>query len=167
MNPSTADATVDDPTVSKCIKLARFWEYGGIVLVNLFAWRATNKSVLRTVADPIGPRNDQEIMKALVGVEDVLLAWGNDGVFRDRSATVRALLKQFSKNYLCIKQNRSGEPVQRAAIKKVIGKTTQVVDRLLDHAEAKIEEVDPDDVVKKLIASFGNSSASSDSTPED
>ncbi len=55
---------------------------------------------------------------------------------------------------------------QRAAIKKVIGKTTQVVDRLLDHAEAKIEEVDPDDVVKKLIASSGNSPESSDSTPE-
>ena len=81
------------------------------MLVNLFAWRATDKSVLRTVSDPIGPRNDQEIMKALVNLDDVLLAWGNDGVFRDRSATVRALLKQFPKNYLCIKQNRSGEPV--------------------------------------------------------
>ena len=56
---------------------------------------------------------------------------------------------------------------QRAAIKKVIGKTTQVVDRLLDHAEAKIEEVDPDNVVKKLIASSGNSPASSESIPED
>ena len=51
---------------------------------------------------------------------------------------------------------------QRAAIKKVIGKTTQVVDRLLDHAELKIDEVDPEAVAKTLIGSFGNSPASSD-----
>jgi hypothetical protein len=55
---------------------------------------------------------------------------------------------------------------QRAAIRKVIGKTTQVVDRLLDHAELKIDEVDVDAVAQKLIASFGNSPASSDSTPD-
>ena len=55
---------------------------------------------------------------------------------------------------------------QRAAIKKVIGKTSQVVDRLLDHAELKIDEVDPEAVARKLIGSSGNSPASSDSTPE-
>ena len=42
----------------------------------------------------------------------------------------------------------------------MIGKTSQVVDRLLDHAEAQIETVDPDAVAKKLIASSGNSPAS-------
>ena len=50
---------------------------------------------------------------------------------------------------------------QREAIKKVIGKTSQVVDRLLDHAELKIDEVDPEAVAQKLIASSGNSPASS------
>lgn len=49
---------------------------------------------------------------------------------------------------------------QRAAIKKVIGKTSQVVDRLLDHAERKIDEVDPEAVAKTLIASSGSSPGS-------
>ena len=55
---------------------------------------------------------------------------------------------------------------QRAAIRKVIGKTNQVVERLLDHAERKIDGVDPEAVATKLIGSSGNSPASSDSTPE-
>lgn len=55
---------------------------------------------------------------------------------------------------------------QRAAIRKVIGKTNQVVERLLDHAEREIEGVDPEAVATKLIVSSGNSQASSDSTPE-
>src|SRR3989337_2952553 len=49
---------------------------------------------------------------------------------------------------------------QRAAIRKVIGKTNQVVDRLLNHAETKLDQVDPEAVATKLIGSFGNSQAS-------
>ena len=56
---------------------------------------------------------------------------------------------------------------QRAALKKVIGKTNQVVDRLLIHAETKLDGVDPEAVAKTLIGSSGNSEESSDSTPED
>ena len=54
---------------------------------------------------------------------------------------------------------------QRAAIRKLIGKTNQVVDRLLDHTETKLDQVDPDAVARTLIGSSGNSPASSDSIP--
>lgn len=110
LNPSTADATADDPTVKKCVKLARFWGYGGIVLVNLFAWRATEKKEIKTIYDPIGPNNDKEIQKALNDVDDVLVAWGEYGAYLNRSTKVRAILKQLPKKYVCIKQNISGEP---------------------------------------------------------
>src|SRR4051812_14962809 len=41
LNPSTADETSDDPTVASCTRRARAWGYGGLVVTNLFAFRAT------------------------------------------------------------------------------------------------------------------------------
>jgi hypothetical protein len=46
LNPSTADADVDDNTISKCIGFAKRWGHGGITVVNLYAWRATNPKEL-------------------------------------------------------------------------------------------------------------------------
>ncbi len=111
LNPSTADAHTDDPTVTKCLKLARFWGYGGIILVNLFAWRSTDKNEIRRVADPVGPDNDSTIRDTLATVDDILVAWGNDGVYLGRSGVVRTILARFQKRIFCIKENNTGEPV--------------------------------------------------------
>ncbi len=40
LNPSTADADTNDPTIEKCIKLARHWGYDRLDVVNLYAYRA-------------------------------------------------------------------------------------------------------------------------------
>lgn len=56
LNPSTADAQQDDPTLGKCIKFATSWDYGSLEVVNLFAYRATKPCELRKVSDPIGPK---------------------------------------------------------------------------------------------------------------
>lgn len=42
LNPSTADETANDPTILKCIKYARSWEHGGLLMLNLYAFRATD-----------------------------------------------------------------------------------------------------------------------------
>ena len=47
LNPSTADAQEDDPTIRRCIGFAKAWGYGGIVVTNLFAYRATNPKELK------------------------------------------------------------------------------------------------------------------------
>lgn len=49
LNPSTADATNDDPTIRRCTRFAQFWGYGAIEVVNLFAYRATRPIQLRCV----------------------------------------------------------------------------------------------------------------------
>ena len=79
-NPSTADADQDDPTIRRCVGFARQWGCEGIEVVNLYAFRSSNPKVLRTVARPAGPRN-QEIVEKLfaVAVADawpVVVAWG-------------------------------------------------------------------------------------------
>lgn len=73
LNPSTADGLVDDPTIRRCIGFARRDGYAGIIVANLFAWRATDPRELRELADPVGPECDKHI-KAMP--EDVVIAWG-------------------------------------------------------------------------------------------
>lgn len=92
LNPSTADASEDDPTIRRCIGFARAWGFGRLEVVNLFAWRATDPAALRGVADPVGPENDGHIMRAARGAKLVIAAWGAHGALLERGEEVRAML---------------------------------------------------------------------------
>lgn len=74
LNPSTADANTDDPTVRKCIGFARRLGFGGITIVNLFAYRATDPSQLRGATDPIGPANRSALKVLAYGF--CVVGWG-------------------------------------------------------------------------------------------
>lgn len=78
LNPSTADALVDDPTIRRCMRFARDWGFGGVEVVNLFAYRATDPSDLHDAAgagiDPVGPDNYQALNDALM--RRTVVAWG-------------------------------------------------------------------------------------------
>lgn len=78
LNPSTADAEVDDPTTRRCVGFSKAWGYGGMAIVNLFAYRATSPAELAKAPDPRGPLNMQTIEHWLVfdEVELVVAAWG-------------------------------------------------------------------------------------------
>lgn len=84
LNPSTADANEDDPTIRKCVGFARRLGYTGIVVANLFAYRATDpadlKRAMREGADVVGPHNDDAISillhAALTSGSGVVAAWG-------------------------------------------------------------------------------------------
>lgn len=77
LNPSTADATVDDPTIRRCIGFAKAEGFGGIVVNNLYALRATQPKHLMDISDPEGPDNVKELGKVLALKMPVVAAWGS------------------------------------------------------------------------------------------
>ncbi len=94
LNPSTASAVEDDPTIRRCIAFARSWGCGSIVVVNLFAWRATDPAALRGVADPIGPENDGFILANLRPAKLRIAAWGAAPLARERAREVLERLRR-------------------------------------------------------------------------
>jgi hypothetical protein len=88
LNPSTADETVDDPTIRRCIGFARDWGYGGLYMLNLFAFRATDPKVMKAATDPVGPDNDATLVSYQKQGVLIVAAWGNDGVFKGRAQHV-------------------------------------------------------------------------------
>jgi len=76
MNPSTATAKKDDPTVAKCRRFAEAWGYGGIAVANTFAYRCTDQKRLLEVTDPVGPENDAHIIEMAKNASIVVFAYG-------------------------------------------------------------------------------------------
>ena len=92
LNPSTADAMRDDPTIRRCLGFARSWGFGSLEVANLFAYRATHPSLLSAVADPVGPENDRYLLGVGQRGQLVVAAWGNVGSLMNRAQTVSGLL---------------------------------------------------------------------------
>ena len=94
LNPSTADALHNDPTIRRCISYAQDWNCGGLMVANLYAWRATDPSQLWTADDPVGPENDAHLYAAAtIAAESggpLIGAWGANAR-ADRIADVLAL----------------------------------------------------------------------------
>lgn len=76
LNPSTADSVEDDPTIRRCIGFAKRLECRELVVVNLYAYRATDWKELLKVEDPIGEKNDEQIRMSAQDASVVVAAWG-------------------------------------------------------------------------------------------
>ena len=106
LNPSTADARRDDPTLVRCMGFARDWGYGGVYTANLFAYRATDPQDMKAAKSPVGRDNDAAILSLAGKVDKVIAAWGNDGAYLGRSSAVRTLVPDL----YYLKLNGSGQP---------------------------------------------------------
>ena len=113
LNPSTADQTRNDPTITRCINFASSWGYGGVCVTNLFGFRATVPTELKAHNDPIGKENDAWLHEMGKGAAITVAAWGNYGKFLNRSLEILPTLDQLH----CIKMNKSGEPAHPLYLK--------------------------------------------------
>jgi hypothetical protein len=111
LNPSTADAAVDDPTIRKCIGFARRWGMGGVRVVNLYAARATDPKALRDFSDPVGPVNNTAIERAVHESPIIVAAWGaNPGPLPGRIPHVKALIRAGGKDAMTLGLTKHGQP---------------------------------------------------------
>jgi hypothetical protein len=93
LNPSTADESANDPTVERCQRYAHSWGYGGLIVCNLFALRATDPGVMLTDSEPVGPDNNAAILECAGRSDIVVCAWGNHGSHQDRARYVADMLQ--------------------------------------------------------------------------
>lgn len=77
LNPSTADATDDDPTLRRVIASSQRWGFGALSVVNLFAWRSTNPHSIPLDSTAIGPDANAHIREVLAASDRVICGWGN------------------------------------------------------------------------------------------
>lgn len=111
LNPSTADHTVDDPTIRRVIGFAKSWDYGGVFVVNLYAYRCTKPKDLRQTDDPMGKDNIQHIENVLGLVDRVIYAWGNNKKEPD-------WLRDLVESPYCIDVSKKGIPKHPLFLKK-------------------------------------------------
>lgn len=109
LNPSRADAVVNDPTIRRCLGFARSWGFGGLDVVNLFAYCATQPKELRQVADPVGRENDRYLAALTQRVDQIVLAWGNGGGLQSRDRAVMSLWGDHIPIY-CLGVTKRGQP---------------------------------------------------------
>lgn len=131
LNPSTADETKDDPTIRRCIGFARREGCGALIMLNLFAFRATDPRVMKAAADPVGPQNDAVTAETCAG-RKVVAAWGHHGRFRERDLAVVRALGAMGVSVLALGTTKDGSPRHPLYVK----------------AEAPLEQYEPVGMLK-------------------
>ncbi len=114
VNPSTADANVDDATVRKWRGFSARWGFDKFFVGNLFAWRSTDVRALATAEDPVGPETDAHLRVMLSYAELVVPCWGDSGKLpvslRMRVEAVRELICESGRPVKCLGLTKGGDP---------------------------------------------------------
>lgn len=109
LNPSRADAEINDPTIRRCISFAQKLGCGSLEVVNLFAYRTAHPEELRACRRPVGKLNDQYICAAAESASIIVVAWGNWGYLHKRNQEVLDMLDS-CKRLLCFGTTAQGHP---------------------------------------------------------
>lgn len=108
LNPSTADADTNDPTLRRCIDYADRWDYARLEVGNLFAYRATDPDDLYEADDPVGPENDDHLEAIGTEADRIVVGWGHyGGGFPHR---VEAVVELLDVELLALDTTDCGQP---------------------------------------------------------
>lgn len=114
LNPSTADANQDDPTIRRCISFSKREKAGGLIVVNLFAFRATNPRELKTADDPVGKENARSIGEALIlsaaAGRPAICAWGANKLAIPQADRLKRRARDATAKLVALRLTKSGAP---------------------------------------------------------
>lgn len=111
LNPNTADETQDDPTIRKCIGFAKLWGFAGLLMTNLFAFRATQPKDMMAQERAVGEENLAWLHRGAKDAGIVIAAWGTNGSFRHQDRVVESHIKHLAgKQIMCLRTTKDGYP---------------------------------------------------------
>lgn len=121
LNPSTADAAVDDPTIRRCVGFCKAWGYDRLEVANLFAYRTKDPAELLALSDadnPEGPENSATIERLIEApeaffgsaVDKIVCAWGNHGAHLGQDETVLGWLAGREQDCFALRISKDGHP---------------------------------------------------------
>jgi hypothetical protein len=114
LNPSTADAERDDPTIRRCKAFAKAWGYCGMYMLNLYAYRATLPKEMVAADDPLGPGNLEAFGYYRSHVGLIVAAWGTlSPRYRPRvkwQSTIDQVLHAIGQPVYCLGRTADGSP---------------------------------------------------------
>jgi hypothetical protein len=117
LNPSTADATEDDPTIRRCLGFAQAWGRTGLIVANLYALRSTDPKALWAHPDPVGPLNDA-VLAALAHEHPLIVcAWGANAK-PERVRQFQRIMNGSRAKLRCLGTTQAGAPRHPLYVRK-------------------------------------------------
>ena len=110
LNPSTADAMIDDPTIRRCISFARREGHGTLHVVNLFAIRSPSPAAIIREADPVGPDNLRHIAATIDASQEVVVAWGAHPLAERQEQVVMKFITDYGHTPKCLGLTKNDHP---------------------------------------------------------
>lgn len=113
LNPSTAGETEDDPTIRKCIGFSEHSGFGAIMVINLYAFRATQPAQLKKAANPNGPANRfvwAEAMRRYTNGYGCMAAWGSHGAGAPEETDFATMARELGVTLWTLRETSSGAP---------------------------------------------------------
>lgn len=108
LNPSTADADIDDPTIRRCLGFSQAWSFDHLMVGNLYALRSTQPAALWTAEDPVGPENDAHLRAMAKSAAQIICAWGANAKPARANAVIK-LLREYAP-VCALRMTKSGAP---------------------------------------------------------
>lgn len=104
LNPSTVNEHKDDPTICRVKKFAFDWGYGGVYMMNLFAYVTAYPKELIKCNNPLGD-NDKFLKKISERCDKIIFAWGSFDEAKDRAKKVAEMFDGYA-----LMINKDGSP---------------------------------------------------------
>ena len=119
LNPSTADAMTDDPTIRRCAGFARSWGFDWLLMGNVHALRSTDPKGLLLADDPVGPKNEQALKRLTRRAALVVAAWGRNPLHSSAGWLAAWILSL--EHTRCLGENRDGSPKHPLYLRRETG----------------------------------------------